>query len=63
MKEMHNYLQDKLEAERMFSSHIRQLQLLYDKKSDEEKKRIENLVEFAKSNGAICSVLDFVTSD
>lgn len=59
---MHNYLQDKLEAERMFSSHIRQLQLLYDEKSDEEKKRIENLVEFAKSNGAICSVLDFVTS-
>lgn len=59
---MYNYLQDRLEAERMFSSHIRQLQLLYDAKSVEEKQHIENLVEFAKSNGMMCSVLDFVTS-
>ena len=60
---MRNYLQDKLEAEKVLTNHIHRLQLLYDEKSDEEKKRIENLFEFAKLNGAICSILDFVTSD
>lgn len=59
---MHNYLQDRLEAETVCLTRIHQLQLLYDAKSVEEKQRIENLVEFAKSNGMMCSVLDFVTS-
>ena len=36
---MHNYLQDKLEAEKVLTNHIHRLQLLYDEKSDKEKKR------------------------
>lgn len=45
---MHNYLQDKLEAEKVLTNHIHRLQLLYDGKSDKEKKTHRELSRVCK---------------